>query len=46
MSEYIPHLRKTNPEFDESRVEAYYLHKEPAAQPIINVHYRDRTPST
>ena len=46
VAEYIPHLRKINPEFNESWAETYYLHKEPAAQPIIKVNYRDRMPST
>ncbi len=35
-----------NPEFDESCVETYYFHKEPAAQPIIKVNYLDRMPPT
>ena len=46
VGEYIPHLRKINPEFDESWVETYYFHKEPAAQPIIKVNYLDRMPPT
>ena len=44
--DYTPHLKKINPEFDESWIESYYLHKEPAAQPIIKVNYRERIPST
>ena len=44
--EYIPHLKKINPEFDESWIEGYFLHKEPAAQPIIGVNYSERIPST
>ena len=44
--EYIPHLKKVNPDFDESWVEAYYVHKEPAAQPIMKVNYLEQMPST
>ena len=46
VQEYIPHLKKINPSFDESWIESYYLHKEPAAQPIIKVNYSERIPST
>ncbi len=44
--EYLPHMKKINPSFDESWVEAYYLHKEPAAQPIVKVNYSQRMPDT
>ncbi len=43
--EYIPHLKKVNPDFDETWIESYYLHKEPAAQPIVTVNYREKIPS-
>ena len=43
--EYLPHLKRINPDFQESWVEEYYLHKEPAAQPIVTVNYRERMPS-
>ena len=46
VQEYIPHLKKINPSFDESWIESYYVHKEPAAQPIIKVNYSERIPST
>ena len=42
--EYIPHLKKVNPDFDETWIESYYLHKEPAAQPIVTVNYREKMP--
>ena len=41
---YIPHLKKINPEFDESWIEEHFLHKEPAAQPIVTVNYREKMP--
>ncbi len=44
--DYMVHLKKINPEFDESWVEEYHLHKEPAAQPVIKVNYSERIPST
>lgn len=46
VADYVPHLRKINPGFDDSWIEAYYVHKEPAAQPIMTVNYLDRMPST
>ncbi len=44
--DYIPHLKKINPDFDESWIETYYVHKEPAAQPIVTVNYSEKMPST
>ena len=46
IKEYLEGLKRINPDFDESWVEAYYLHKEPAAQPIITTNYSQRIPST
>lgn len=45
VEDYLPHLKKINAAFDRSWVEAYYLHKEPAAQPIMKVGYAKRMPS-
>ena len=42
--EYMPYLKKINPDFDESWVEEYHLHKEPAAQPIVTVNYQEKMP--
>ena len=42
--EYLPHLRKINPEFDSSWIETSYYHKVDAAQPIIPVNYSDLVP--
>ncbi|MDO8749832.1 MAG: amine oxidase, partial [Dehalococcoidia bacterium] len=44
--DYIPHLKKINPDFDESWIETYYVHKEPAAQPIVTINYSEKMPST
>ena len=43
--EYLPHLRKINPEFEESWVQTSYHQVVNAAQPIIGVNYSERIPS-
>ena len=45
LDEYIPHLKKINPAFDESWIEESYYHKVAAAQPIIGQGYSERIPS-
>ena len=45
LAEYLPHLRKINPEFDESWIEGSYHHRVGAAQPIIGTRYSERIPS-
>ena len=42
--EYVPHLRKLNPAFDESWVAEYHHHKVDAAQPIVTRGYSDTIP--
>ncbi len=42
--EFIPHLRKVNPEFDESWVKNTWVFRERAAQPIVPLHYSQRMP--
>ena len=44
LAEYLPHLRKINPEFDESWILEWYHHKVGAAQPIIGTDYSARIP--
>ena len=46
VNEYKSALKRINPDFEESWIERHYLHKEPAAQPIIEVNYRERMPET
>jgi protoporphyrinogen oxidase len=41
---YTPGLRKVNPGFDRSWIKQRWLHREPAAQPIVTVGYPDRIP--
>jgi protoporphyrinogen oxidase len=41
---YRPGLRKVRPDFDASWVRARWLHREPAAQPIVTVGYGARIP--
>jgi protoporphyrinogen oxidase len=42
IADYVPHMKKINPEFDESWIDATYIHKEPAAQPIMTVDYSQK----
>ncbi|MFQ5861042.1 MAG: NAD(P)/FAD-dependent oxidoreductase [Dehalococcoidia bacterium] len=43
--EYLPHLRKINPQFDPSWIQQYHYHREEAAQPVIGVGYSRQIPS-
>jgi protoporphyrinogen oxidase len=42
--EYLPHLKRINPAFDESWVREYHHHKVDAAQPIVTLGYGDCIP--
>jgi protoporphyrinogen oxidase len=44
LERYLPGLRKVNPGFDPSWVRNRWLHREPAAQPIVTVGYHRRIP--
>ena len=44
MNEYLPHLRKINPEFSPDWIERIYHHRVDGAQPIIGVNYSDHIP--
>ena len=44
LARYEPGLRRINPGFDPSWVRARWLHREPAAQPIVTVGYGERIP--
>jgi protoporphyrinogen oxidase len=44
LDRYLPGLRKVNPAFDRSWVKNMWLHREPAAQPIVTVGYHERIP--
>ena len=44
LDEYLPHLRKINPDFDDSWVVESYRQHVDAAQPIIGTNYGDRMP--
>jgi len=39
LDEYLPHLRKINPEFNLSWIEEWRLFREEAAQPIVTINY-------
>lgn len=45
LREYLPHLRKLNPDFDPSWIETSYHHRVGAAQPIIGTNYSERIPA-
>jgi protoporphyrinogen oxidase len=45
LERYAPGLRRVNPGFDPSWVKARWLHREPAAQPIVTVGYGERIPA-
>jgi protoporphyrinogen oxidase len=44
LAEFIPHLKKINPDFDASWINEYHYHKVDGAQPIIGLNYRQRIP--
>ena len=45
LREYLPHLRKINPDFSPSWIETSYHHRVGAAQPIIGTNYSERVPA-
>lgn len=45
LERYLPGLRAITPAFERSWVRASWLHREPAAQPIVDVGYHERIPS-
>lgn len=44
LDEYIPHLKKINPQFDPSWIEESYHHRIGAAQPIVGINYSSQIP--
>ncbi|MFW6125573.1 MAG: NAD(P)/FAD-dependent oxidoreductase [Chloroflexota bacterium] len=44
LNEYIPHLKKVNPEFEPSWVDECYLFREEAGQPIVTTGYSAQMP--
>ncbi len=45
LERYSPGLRAVTPAFERSWVKNLWLHREPAAQPIVTVGYRDKIPA-
>jgi protoporphyrinogen oxidase len=45
LARYEPGLRRVNPAFERSWVRQSWVHREPAAQPIVSVGYRERIPA-
>jgi protoporphyrinogen oxidase len=44
LAAYLPGLRKVSPDFSTDWIQARWLHREPAAQPIVTVGYHRRIP--
>ena len=44
LADFLPHLRKVNPEFDESWVKQSWVFKAPYAQPVVTLEYPSRIP--
>jgi len=44
LAAYVPHLKKINPDFDESWIIEYHYHKVDGAQPIIGLNYSQQIP--
>jgi protoporphyrinogen oxidase len=44
LAAYLPGLRRVTPDFSPDWVRARWLHREPAAQPIVTVGYHERIP--
>jgi protoporphyrinogen oxidase len=45
LERYTPGLKAVNGEFERAWVKQLWLHREPAAQPIVTVGYRDKIPA-
>ena len=45
LEDFVPQLRKINPDFDRSWILEYFHHKVDGAQPIVGVNYGRRIPS-
>lgn len=44
LTEYLPHLRRINSDFDPTWVEQSYVFREDAAQPIVTTDYSEHIP--
>ena len=44
LEEYIPYIKRLNPDFDRSWISNWWIFRERAAQPIVGLHYSDRIP--
>jgi len=45
LTDYTPGLRAVNPKFERAWIRRAWLHREPAAQPIVTVGYRELIPA-
>jgi protoporphyrinogen oxidase len=44
IKEYVPYLKRINPDFDASWITKSWVFRERAAQPIVTLNYRDKLP--
>jgi protoporphyrinogen oxidase len=44
IEEYLPFLRRINPDFDRSWIERWWVFRERAAQPIVTLNYGEKIP--
>ena len=44
IEEYVPYLRRINPNFDRSWIEQWWVFRERAAQPIVTLNYSEKIP--
>ena len=44
LEEYIPYIKRLNPDFDRGWISNWWIFRERAAQPIVGLHYSDRIP--
>ena len=44
LAEYLPHLKKINPRFDESWIKKYHVYRDASGQPIVTTDYSANIP--
>ena len=44
IEEFLPHLKKINPDFSEDWINSYWVFKAPFAQPVVTREYEEHIP--